>query len=54
MSKAPARHEQFQVLDLLIGAGELAGAAAREPSSPAAVSSRTTSVCSGHGHFFGK
>ena len=27
---------------------------ARDPSSPVAVSSRTTSVCSGHGHFFGK
>ena len=27
---------------------------ARAPSSPVAVSSRTTSVCSWHGHFFGK
>ena len=27
---------------------------ASAPSSPVAVASRTTSVCSGHGHFFGK
>src|SRR5882762_4040590 len=38
-----ARHEQFQVLDLLV----------REETATGEEGSRTTSVCSGHGHLFG-
>ena len=49
-----ARYEVFKVAERLIWAGEFAGAAGDAlPPRRRALVSRTTSVCSGHGHFVG-
>ena len=54
MSKARRDTNSFRCSIFWYGQANSPVQRAREPSSPVAVSSRTTSVCSGHGHFFGK
>ncbi len=54
MSKARRETKCFRCSIFWNGQANSPVQRARAPSSPVAVTSRTTSVCSGHGHLVGK